>query len=94
MKLRVRYTAQLRTAAGRADDEVELPDGSSVAALLGHVAEKLGSDAAMHLLSPGGHAPPGLLVVLNDEAVTGRSAATTLLRPGDVVTLLPPIAGG
>jgi molybdopterin converting factor small subunit len=94
MKLRVQYTAQLRTAIGCAEEEVELPDGSSLAALLDHLANLRGHEAAKHLLTPGGDALHSLLVIINDSAQPASSARTTLLRPGDTVSLLPPIAGG
>jgi sulfur-carrier protein len=93
MKLRVQYTAQLRTAAGRPEDEVELPEGSTLAELLAHLASKL-NGAAPHLIAEGGRTPRSLLIVVNDVAVPAHAAATTLLAPGDVITLLPPIAGG
>jgi len=35
-----------------------------------------------------------LLIIINEAAVSARDAATTELRSNDVVTLLPPIAGG
>jgi molybdopterin converting factor small subunit len=94
MKLRVQYTAQLRTAAGRSEDEVELPEGSSLAALLDHLAARLGDSAAAHLILPGGKLPRTLLVVVNDSAASAHEAATTVLQSGDVVLLLPPVAGG
>ena len=94
MKLRVQYTAQLRTAVGRPDDELDLPDGSSLAALLDHLIATLDDAAAAHLLAPGGHIRPSLLIVVNDAAAPLHAAAITELRHGDVVLLLPPIAGG
>ena len=94
MKLRVQYTAQLRTAAGRAEDEIELPEGSSLAALLDHLAVRLGDSAAAHLIAPGGNLPRSLLVVVNDAAASAHEAAARILRAGDVVLLLPPVAGG
>ena len=45
-------------------------------------------------MTEAGHARPSLLVVVNDSAVSAREAATTMLHSDDVVTLLPPIAGG
>jgi sulfur-carrier protein len=93
MKLRVQYTAQLRAAAGRAEDEIELPEGSSLAELLAHLATKL-DGAAAHLLSTDGRTHRSLLIVVNDLAVPAHAAAATSLKPGDIVTLLPPIAGG
>ena len=94
MKLRVQYSAQLRTAVGRPHDELDLPDGSSLAALLDHLASKLDETAAGHLIAPGGHIRPSLLIVINDSAASVHTAASTVLRHGDNVLLLPPIAGG
>jgi molybdopterin synthase sulfur carrier subunit len=94
MKLRVRYTAQMRTVVGRSEDEIELPEGSSLAHLLIHLAQQLGHEAHCHLLSGGGEAHCSLLIVVNDSAVASHQTSTTALHPGDVVTLLPPIAGG
>jgi molybdopterin converting factor small subunit len=94
IKLRVQYTAQLRTVIGRHEDEVELPPGSNVAGLLDHLASALGDGAAAHLVAPGGQRPRNLLVVVNDSAAPAYVAAHMLLKNGDVVLLLPPIAGG
>jgi sulfur carrier protein ThiS len=82
MKLRVEYTAQLRTAAGRPADEIELPAGSRVAELLRHLADSLGESAAPHLLTSDGHAPRSLLVVVNGSAAPAqeRSRIDDLLR--------------
>ena len=93
MKLRVQYLAQLRAAVGRADEVVELPDGGTLADLLNQLANT--HDAARsHFVTETGHARPSLLIVVNDGAVSAREAASTVLHSDDVVTLLPPIAGG
>jgi molybdopterin converting factor small subunit len=94
MRLRVQYSAQLRTAVGRPHDELELPDGSSLAGLLDHLASSLDEAAAAHLITPGGGFRQSLLIVVNDSAAPVHAAADTELRHGDVVLLLPPIAGG
>jgi sulfur-carrier protein len=94
MKLHVQYSAQLRTAVGRPHDDVELPSGSSLAELLAHLAANLEEAAANHLIGPGGGFRPSLLIVVNDSAAPVHAAATTELKHGDVVLLLPPIAGG
>jgi MoaD family protein len=93
MKLRVQYTAQLRSAIGRPEAEIELPEGSSVAMLLGHLAKNFDGTAS-HLLSADGQPHRSLLIVVNDAALATHDAPNTVLRCGDVVTLLPPIAGG
>jgi molybdopterin converting factor small subunit len=94
MKLRVQYMAQLRTAIGCAEEEIELPEGSSLAALLDHLANLRGHEAAKHLLTPAGDALHSLLVIVNDSAKPAPLASTTLLQSGDTISLLPPIAGG
>jgi len=94
VRLRVQYTAQLRTVVGRAEEEIELPEGSNLAEALVHVASDLCREASGYLLTPVGALQPSLLVALNNRAVTTGEASTVLVNTGDVVTLLPPIAGG
>ena len=93
MKLRVQYTAQLRAAVGRAEEVVELSDGGSLAELLNQLADSHGT-ARTHLVTEIGQVRPSLLIVVNDSAVSAREAAKTVLHSDDIVTLLPPIAGG
>jgi molybdopterin converting factor small subunit len=94
MKLRVQYTGQLRTAVGRSEDELELPEATTVPLLLRDLAVRLGGQAAAHLSTSAGQIPCGLLVVVNGAAIAASHASETRLSPGDTVTLLPPIAGG
>jgi molybdopterin converting factor small subunit len=94
MRLLVQYTAQLRTAAEKAEEEFELEGRTSLADLLGRIASRLRTEAAGHLLIPAGRPQPSLLVVLNSEVVRTRDADSVLVKPGDVLTLMPPIAGG
>ena len=94
MKLRVQYAAQLRAVVGRHEEDVDLPDGSSLADLLTHLASRYDRGAESHLLTDLGHVRPSLLLVLNDTAVSSSQAACTVLRSGDQVALLPPIGGG
>ena len=93
MKLRVQYTAQLRTVVSHAEEVVELPEGTSLAELLAHLAIRH-SDAGPHLLTSTGQIRPSLLVALNATAVPRDAAGSTTLHEGDEVALLPPIAGG
>ena len=94
MKIRVQYTGQLRTAIGRGEDLVELPHASSLACLLGHLADQHGAEARTHFVTESGEARQSLLLVVNDQAKSPGEAATTVLEADSVVVLLPPIAGG
>jgi MoaD family protein len=94
MKLRVQYTAQLRTAVGCNEEEVELREARSVSDLLAHLASERGDHVRTHLLGDGGQVRPSLMVVVNGAAVPADQTDDVRLNPGDVVILLPPIAGG
>lgn len=94
MKVHIQYTAQLRTVIGRGEEEAELPEGSTLAALLNHLAERHNRVASPHLLTATGQTQGSLLIVVNNSAVAAHQSDSICLRAGDVVTLLPPIAGG
>jgi len=93
MRVRVHFAAQLRTAVGRSLENVELAAGSTVAALVEQLAAQL-DGAAPHLVAPSGQPHRSLIIVVNNSAVCSSRLATTELAAGDVVILLPPIAGG
>ena len=94
MKIRVQYSAQLRTALGRAEEEVELASGSTLAALFDDLATRLDDGAKGHLLAADGRIRASLLIVVNETVTSADAANATMLKCGDVVLLLPPIAGG
>jgi molybdopterin converting factor subunit 1 len=81
MRVRVLYFASFREAAGRDEEERELPDGSDVAALWRQLAAEVPLFAKLPRPAP---------AAVNRE----HSPATTVLRPGDEVAFLPPVAGG
>ncbi len=98
MTLRVEYTGQLRSAIGRSEDRVELPDGATVAALLVHLAEQVSVAARAHLVhqsgQQSGQIQRSLLVAVNGLALAGGQSASVVLQHNDCVVLYPPIGGG
>ena len=93
MRLHVKYTAQLRASLQCAEQVVELPAASRVSDLLMHLAEQHQAGRP-HLINGAGEVNASLLIVVNDSAVSARDAVSVQLNDGDVVLLLPPIAGG
>jgi molybdopterin converting factor small subunit len=79
MLVKALYFGGLRAALGRAEDELELPEGSQVALALAKVLSGLGPDWALALRC----------AVNEDFAPLDR-----VLQPGDEVAFLPPVAGG
>ena len=81
MKLQLLYFGILRERLGRREESRELRDGSTVAELMATLAESHGIFA----LGAG-----SLRVAVNREYVDGAH----VLRDGDEVAVIPPVAGG
>jgi molybdopterin synthase sulfur carrier subunit len=82
VQLTVRYFAGASAAAELEEELVELPDGSTVDALAGVLAERHGAALARVLASS---------TFLVDEVPGGRERPLTGAR---LVDVLPPFAGG
>lgn len=94
MKVRIQYTAQLRAAVGCSEEEVDAPDGGTLADLLTTLATERRPESAPFVLTTAGELQPSLLVAVNARGVSPREARSTVLQANDVITLMPPIAGG
>ena len=81
MRVSLLYFAAFREAAGRSEETRELPEGTRVAELWQGLAREL------PLLGRLPSMPPA---AVNQKQVGGE----TLLRDGDEVAFLPPVAGG
>lgn len=81
MKIQVRYFAVFRERLGRDTEVVDLPDGSDVAAALARLAET--HDAVARLAGR-------FRCAVNQTMVD----ADAVLRDGDELALIPPVAGG
>jgi molybdopterin converting factor small subunit len=92
MKIRVDYVAQLKDAAGRADEVVELADGTNLQDLIRQVAARRGERLAGLLLDDGGELRPSALVFVGDDQIEWHDACP--LHDGATVTLMSPLAGG
>jgi molybdopterin converting factor small subunit len=82
MTITVHYLAQLRRATGRASERIDLDEPATLASLLTALARRHGE----------GLLRPTVLAFVNDAQV-GRPE-DVVLRDGDSVTFLSPIAGG
>ncbi len=81
VSLRALFFAAYREPIGRAELDVELPDGATV------------EDLVEHLRSRG---EPFDVLPLRPAVAVNRAYAplSTILRPGDEVAFIPPVAGG
>jgi molybdopterin converting factor subunit 1 len=81
VRVRLLYFAVLRDIVGASGAEVDLPEGARAA----DVWERL---RAQHRELASYHQPP--MVAVNEEYV----AADQMLRDGDELAFIPPVAGG
>jgi MoaD family protein len=90
MRISVQYLAQLRHAAGVNEEQIELARPCQVRDLLLQVAQRHGDAVKRLLLDSSGAVHPAILIFVNDEQVD----LPEIIRDGDRVTFLSPIAGG
>lgn len=81
MRVRVLFFGMLKDMAGKSSDEIELPEGASVRALLAHY------EARVPRLK---ESLPALALAVNQQ----YAGADTTLKSGDEVAILPPVSGG
>ena len=81
MRVRLLYFAVLRDIAGTSQAEIDVPIGTSIDAIWQRLRQQYGELAAYRQ-------PP--LVALNEEYV----APDQVLRDGDELAFIPPVAGG
>jgi molybdopterin synthase sulfur carrier subunit len=92
MKVYTKYYAFIRERLGRSDEEFELEEGSTVADFLKLFSEKYAGK--LMGLFDGPVLRKGFAVAVNGENVDLANWKNTRLKDGDVVVVLPPIAGG
>ena len=83
----VRYWAGARAAAGTAEDTFEVDAELTLAALVAQVLERHPGDQMARTVAV-------CSVLLGDQPVRTQDPAAVVVRPGAVVELLPPFAGG
>ena len=91
MQIIIQYSAQARQAAGRPSETIDVDRPLKVRDVLRLVAERHAALRPMVLNA--NHEPqPALLVFVNDAQV--RSDSEQMMKDGETLTILPPIAGG
>ena len=83
----VRYWAGARAAAGTAEDTFEVDAELTLAELVAQVLERHPGDQMARTVAV-------CSVLLGDQPVRTQDPAAVVVRPGAVVELLPPFAGG
>ncbi len=88
MNIECEFSTQVRVATGRAKESIDLPDGTSLTALLQMLLERYPQLSTW--IDPHGHPRPGLLIFINDQSPTDHPT----LKPNDCLSLMALVSGG
>ena len=95
MRIVIHSILKLKEALGGGDQEMDLPQGTTVARLLERMREKWGESLSSHLFDPAGNRPlPSVRVMVNGRTIQFLDGTETVLKEGDEVLLLPLVTGG
>jgi molybdopterin synthase sulfur carrier subunit len=94
MKVKIRYFALLRELTGKREELVELEEDASVGKLLETLSIKYGGRFRDYLYGVGEFEGLSLNFLLNGRNVSLDKGFETKLQDGDVLSILPPVAGG
>ncbi|MDA4123492.1 MAG: molybdopterin converting factor subunit 1 [Thaumarchaeota archaeon] len=81
IRVKVLYFGQTKDAAGRAEEEYHLTESMTLEALVDKAGAEHANLSKMRA---------SMQVALNEEIASGKER----LKDGDVVALIPPVAGG
>jgi len=85
LQVKVRYISSLRDISGKAEEILTLQKGKTIADLKEELATKYSKDLVDE---------NSVIVMLNDKGANTPERLKTSLKEGDIITLLPMIAGG
>ena len=92
MKITLRYTSQLATAAGTSEEIHEVPDGFGLLELLGNLSMEHGPEFSKFVVNDEGKPVTTLVVAVNGTQVDlGKEVS---LEAGSEVILITPMSGG
>ncbi|MEM2238887.1 MAG: ubiquitin-like small modifier protein 1 [Candidatus Bathyarchaeia archaeon] len=94
MKVKIKYFAHLREITGKREDLVELEEDTSVGKLLEALSNKYGEKFREYIYGLGEFEGVSLNFLLNGRNISLDKMFETKLQDGDVLSILPPVAGG
>jgi len=93
VKVKVKFFAILREAAGTKEVEEEVEEGTTVRGLLERLSNKLPS-RFRGLVFEGQEITKNLIILVNRRGIRELDGLETKLKNSDEVALLPPVSGG
>jgi len=95
VKVKVQFFAAVRELVGSREETVELPDQSSVRALLDSLVKIHGEQLRNYLYDPStGELRRAIQLLIGDRPVSVIDGMSTILSDGCVLAIIPPVGGG
>ncbi|MFQ6011752.1 MAG: sulfur carrier protein ThiS [Nitrososphaerales archaeon] len=94
IEITVKYLALVREMTHSDKDLIHMPEGSKVSQLIDQIAKSHGNQIRSNLLEDQGRTPTSFAIIVNGDILERNKFDQTLLKDGDEVAIIPPIAGG
>ena len=94
MRVRVSFYLAVRDQAWIPEETIELPASADIRRLLESLAAKSGAVLMDAVLRSDGTLQPAVAILLNGSNVSLQQGLSTQLTHGDVVSVVPVVAGG
>lgn len=94
MEVEVKFYAMLREISGKKMERITLPPKSSVRDLVDLLVERYGGEFARYIYDAERQVRSYLSYMLNGVNINSLDRFDTMLKDGDVFSLLPPVGGG
>ena len=92
MKVKISYLSILRDATGVKEEEIEIPECSTVNDLIHAIMEKYGDDMR-HFLDPDSEMGQGIILTLNGELLSSSDLKREIPANAEFLVGLPPFGG-
>jgi len=94
VRVTTRFYAFLRESVGKEHETLELDEGATVSDFLRVIGERYRDALGRLVFEEGARLRKGFAIALNGVSIRPEAWAETRLNDGDVIVILPPIAGG
>ncbi len=94
MNIRIVYRGQIKQRTGRSHEDLEVQPGHSLENLLLEIRGRYGREVDAMLFDEQGNFRKMIMIVLNGTQLQAEDLEVTILKEGDEIMLMSPIAGG
>jgi MoaD family protein len=94
MRVTVRYFTVLREITEKREEEIDTEENSTVGDVLKSLNAKYGKEFERYILSGKRRKGLKLIFLINGQNIEKLEGSKTKFQSGDVLVIMPPVAGG